>query len=69
MMLNRVTECPHCKATNREEFNLWTVDSTGYAYFAMEQGEEIDKKKWSSLKYAPSHVIDIYKRDGFKIVE
>ena len=56
------TGCPSCN-----HGILFAVDTYGFFYFAENHKEDIDKKKWSSPKYAPEKAIEIYEKQGMKI--
>lgn len=64
--------CPNLNCNSQEnpgEYALFAVDTFGFAYFAEANKKAIDQNKWSSSKFAPQEAIEIYKRQGFKIVD
>lgn len=64
--------CPNPKCESQEDPEdhiLFAVDSYGFAYFAESNRKVIDETKWSSPKYAPPQVIEIYRRQGFRVVD
>ncbi|WP_024985298.1 hypothetical protein [Brevibacillus borstelensis] len=64
-------QCPNPECESQEapsDYMLFAVDTFGFAYFAEANKEDIDSKKWSSPKYAPENAIEIYRKQGFKIV-
>lgn len=63
---NSNDECPSCHAPS---YGIFRCNSFGFAYFVDGNPKRISRIKWSSPKYAPEHAIEIYKKQGTRIVE
>ncbi|MCC8435457.1 hypothetical protein HP567_012970 [Brevibacillus sp. M2.1A] len=64
--------CPNPKCESQKQpadYMVFAVDTFGFAYFAEANKKEIDQNKWSSARYAPPGALEIYKRQGFRIVD
>jgi hypothetical protein len=63
--------CPNLECVSHTENDVlfFAVDTYGYSYFSVNNMEFIDEIKWSSLKYAPVEAIEVYKKQGIRIVD
>lgn len=63
--------CPNPECERQSPFQsdipVYAVDTMGYAYFAENHKDFIDKIKWSSPNYAPEWAIKVYEKQGIRI--
>lgn len=64
-------ECPNkdCFTSKKGEVHVFAVDSFKFACFAKSYKEFINEIKWSSPKFAPVEIIEIYRKQGIPIRE